>query len=45
MTGDTPAPAGMRNEYAADLGLTETDLAPDWHTARNSDGASSGMDS
>ncbi len=32
MTGDTPAPAGMRNEYAADLGLTETDLAPDWHT-------------
>ncbi|MBC9001360.1 pyridoxamine 5'-phosphate oxidase [Micromonospora aurantiaca (nom. illeg.)] len=22
----------MRNEYAADLGLTETDLAPDWHT-------------
>lgn len=31
MTGDTPAPAGMRNEYAADLGLTETDLAPDWH--------------
>ncbi len=32
MTGDTPAPAGMRNEYAAGLGLTETDLAPDWHT-------------
>ncbi|MEU1810863.1 pyridoxamine 5'-phosphate oxidase [Micromonospora aurantiaca (nom. illeg.)] len=22
----------MRNEYAADLGLTETDLAPDWPT-------------
>ncbi|MEU8179964.1 pyridoxamine 5'-phosphate oxidase [Micromonospora sp. NPDC049044] len=22
----------MRNEYAADLGLTEADLAPDWHT-------------
>ncbi|MFG1673995.1 pyridoxamine 5'-phosphate oxidase [Micromonospora sp. NPDC049282] len=22
----------MRNEYAADLGLTETDLAADWHT-------------
>lgn len=32
MTGDTPAPAGMRNEYAADLGLTEADLAGDWHT-------------
>lgn len=32
MTGDTPAPAGMRNEYAADLGLSESDLAPDWHT-------------
>ncbi|MDZ5444283.1 pyridoxamine 5'-phosphate oxidase [Micromonospora sp. 4G57] len=22
----------MRNEYAADQGLSETDLAPDWHT-------------
>ncbi|WP_446220540.1 pyridoxamine 5'-phosphate oxidase [Micromonospora sp. IBHARD004] len=22
----------MRNEYAADLGLSEADLAPDWHT-------------
>ncbi|MEU5725149.1 MULTISPECIES: pyridoxamine 5'-phosphate oxidase [unclassified Micromonospora] len=22
----------MRNEYAADLGLSESDLAPDWHT-------------
>ncbi|QLQ40276.1 pyridoxamine 5'-phosphate oxidase [Micromonospora robiginosa] len=22
----------MRNEYAADLGLTEADLAPDWHS-------------
>lgn len=32
MTGDTPAPAAMRNEYAADLGLTEADLAADWHT-------------
>ncbi|MFI5835506.1 pyridoxamine 5'-phosphate oxidase [Micromonospora sp. NPDC051300] len=32
VTGDTPAPAGMRNEYAADLGLTEADLAADWHT-------------
>lgn len=32
MTGDTPAPAAMRNEYAADLGLTEADLAVDWHT-------------
>ncbi|TYC23226.1 pyridoxamine 5'-phosphate oxidase [Micromonospora sp. MP36] len=32
MTGDTPAPAGMRNEYAADLGLSESELAPDWHT-------------
>lgn len=30
MTGNTPAPAGMRNEYAADLGLSEPDLAPDW---------------
>ncbi|MFG1648672.1 pyridoxamine 5'-phosphate oxidase [Micromonospora sp. NPDC049275] len=32
VTGDTPAPAAMRNEYAADLGLTEADLAADWHT-------------
>lgn len=32
MTGDTVAPAAMRNEYAADQGLSETDLAPDWHT-------------
>ncbi|SCF22653.1 Pyridoxamine 5'-phosphate oxidase [Micromonospora carbonacea] len=31
MTGDTPGPAGMRNEYAADLGLSEADLAADWH--------------
>ncbi|MFG3553584.1 pyridoxamine 5'-phosphate oxidase [Micromonospora sp. NPDC047557] len=31
VTGDTPAPAAMRNEYAADLGLTEADLAADWH--------------
>lgn len=30
MTGDTPALAAMRNEYAADLGLSETDLAADW---------------
>ena len=32
MTGDTPLPAGMRHEYAADSGLTEADLAGDWHT-------------
>lgn len=32
MTGNTPTPAGMRNEYAADLGLSEPDLAPDWPT-------------
>lgn len=32
MTGDTVAPAAMRNEYAADQGLSEADLAPDWHT-------------
>ncbi|SCG62756.1 Pyridoxamine 5'-phosphate oxidase [Micromonospora halophytica] len=32
MTGDTPVPAAMRNEYAADLGLSETDLAADWYT-------------
>lgn len=32
MTGNTPGPAAMRNEYAADLGLTEADLAADWHT-------------
>ncbi|WP_433350753.1 pyridoxamine 5'-phosphate oxidase [Micromonospora sp. CA-111912] len=31
VTGDTPGPAGMRNEYAADLGLSEADLAADWH--------------
>jgi pyridoxamine 5'-phosphate oxidase len=32
VTGDTVAPAAMRNEYAADQGLSEADLAPDWHT-------------
>ncbi len=32
MTGDTVVPAAMRNEYAADQGLSEADLAPDWHT-------------
>ncbi len=32
MTGDTPALAAMRHEYAADLGLSETDLAADWPT-------------
>lgn len=32
MTGDTPPPAAMRNEYAADLGLSEADLAADWYT-------------
>lgn len=32
MTGDTVAPAAMRNEYAADQGLSEADLAPDWRT-------------
>lgn len=31
MTGDTVHPAAMRNEYAADLGLSEADLAADWH--------------
>ncbi|GAA4569247.1 pyridoxamine 5'-phosphate oxidase [Micromonospora coerulea] len=31
MTGDTAAPAAMRNEYTADQGLSEADLAPDWH--------------
>lgn len=31
MTGDTARPAGMRNEYAAELGLSEADLAGDWH--------------
>lgn len=31
MTGDTARPAGMRNEYAAELGLSEADLAADWH--------------
>ncbi|WP_247673662.1 pyridoxamine 5'-phosphate oxidase [Micromonospora sp. C51] len=30
--GDTPVPAGMRHEYAADSGLMESDLADDWHT-------------
>ncbi|WBB56211.1 pyridoxamine 5'-phosphate oxidase [Verrucosispora sp. WMMD573] len=29
--GDTPVPAGMRHEYAADSGLTESELAADWH--------------
>lgn len=32
MTGDTVGPAAMRNEYAADQGLSEADLAADWHT-------------
>ncbi|WFE67440.1 pyridoxamine 5'-phosphate oxidase [Micromonospora sp. WMMD714] len=32
VTGDTPALAGMRNEYAADRGLTERGLAADWPT-------------
>lgn len=32
MTGDTVVPAAMRNEYAADLGLSEADLAADWPT-------------
>ncbi|MGW1056851.1 pyridoxamine 5'-phosphate oxidase [Micromonospora rubida] len=32
VTGDTPELAGMRNEYAADLGLSEANLAADWHT-------------
>ncbi|QGN45732.1 pyridoxamine 5'-phosphate oxidase [Micromonospora sp. WMMC415] len=32
VTGDTVPPADMRNEYAADLGLIEADLAADWHT-------------
>ncbi|PZF96386.1 pyridoxamine 5'-phosphate oxidase [Micromonospora deserti] len=32
MTGDTVRPAAMRNEYAPDLGLSEADLAADWHT-------------
>ena len=30
MTGETPAPAAMRHDYAADLGLIEADLAADW---------------
>ncbi|WFE45235.1 pyridoxamine 5'-phosphate oxidase [Verrucosispora sp. WMMD1129] len=30
--GDTPVPAGMRHEYAADSGLMESELAADWHT-------------
>ncbi|GIJ08178.1 pyridoxamine 5'-phosphate oxidase [Micromonospora andamanensis] len=29
--GDTPVPAGMRHEYAAESGLTESELAADWH--------------
>ncbi|MEV4713415.1 pyridoxamine 5'-phosphate oxidase [Micromonospora sp. NPDC049374] len=29
--GDTPVPAGMRHEYAADSGLMESELAADWH--------------
>ncbi|MDM4722235.1 pyridoxamine 5'-phosphate oxidase [Micromonospora sp. WMMA1363] len=29
---DTVSAAGMRDEYAAELGLTEADLAGDWHT-------------
>jgi pyridoxamine 5'-phosphate oxidase len=29
--GDTPMPAGMRHEYAADSGLAESELAADWH--------------
>lgn len=32
MTGDTVVPAAMRNEYAADQGLSEDDLAADWYT-------------
>ncbi|SCF13834.1 Pyridoxamine 5'-phosphate oxidase [Micromonospora matsumotoense] len=32
MTGDTPALAAMRNEYAADRGLSEAELAADWAT-------------
>ncbi|MGC4804713.1 pyridoxamine 5'-phosphate oxidase [Micromonospora sp. DT233] len=32
VTGDTPMPAAMRHEYAADLGLSEAGLAGDWHT-------------
>ncbi|MFC4148802.1 pyridoxamine 5'-phosphate oxidase [Micromonospora mangrovi] len=32
VTGDTVRPAGMRNEYAPDLGLSEAELAADWHT-------------
>ncbi|MEU8372082.1 pyridoxamine 5'-phosphate oxidase [Micromonospora sp. NPDC048894] len=32
VTGDTPALAAMRNEYAADRGLSEPDLAADWPT-------------
>ena len=32
MTGDTMPPAAMRNEYAADRGLSEAELAADWHT-------------
>jgi pyridoxamine 5'-phosphate oxidase len=32
VTGDTVVPATMRNEYAADLGLSEAELAADWYT-------------
>lgn len=32
MTGDTARPASMRNEYAGELGLSEADLAADWHS-------------
>ncbi|NIL42129.1 pyridoxamine 5'-phosphate oxidase [Salinispora arenicola] len=32
VTGDTVPPANLRNEYAADLGLTESNLAGDWYT-------------
>ncbi|MFB6395000.1 pyridoxamine 5'-phosphate oxidase [Polymorphospora lycopeni] len=32
VTGDTVLPAGMRQEYAAETGLSRADLAADWHT-------------
>ncbi|WSG06871.1 pyridoxamine 5'-phosphate oxidase [Micromonospora sp. NBC_01739] len=32
VTGDTPPPVDMRNEYTAGSGLVEADLAEDWHT-------------
>ncbi|SCG80344.1 Pyridoxamine 5'-phosphate oxidase [Micromonospora echinaurantiaca] len=32
MTGDTVPPADMRNEYDGDLGLSEAELAGDWHS-------------